>query len=266
MELKPFGGFDKKIEAIFFDAGNTLITPQVSAVECYQGVLEKFGHDVSADDIRAIMPEVDQIYVNCVDEDDTFWASSERCRDVWYKMYEHLTNRLGFHNQAPEIAREYYKTLDMPNIWRTFDDVIPALNQFKVAGLKLAVISNWDIGLDKLLGPLGVLNYVDKLFPSAEIGLCKPYPEIYEYACKQMDVDFEHALMVGDNINADCFGSRSCNMNAALVHHLGGSIGVTGTNRDLIDRCPDGAQVFASGEEEGIVYISSLMQLVPFVC
>ena len=67
------------------------------------------------------------------------------------------------------------------------------------AGIKLAVVSNFDTRLRPLLASLGILHLFDAVVISAEIGVEKPNPTIFEAACQQLDVRPEAAVHVGDD-------------------------------------------------------------------
>lgn len=76
---------------------------------------------------------------------------------------------------------------------------LPTSPVFRVAGIKLAVVSNFDTRLRPLLKSLGILHLFDAVVISAEIGVEKPNPIIFEAACQQLDVCPEATVHVGDD-------------------------------------------------------------------
>ncbi len=67
------------------------------------------------------------------------------------------------------------------------------------AGLKLAVVSNFDTRLRPLLDALELSPLFDTIVVSAEVGAEKPNPLLFETACSQLGIDPEEALHVGDD-------------------------------------------------------------------
>lgn len=77
------------------------------------------------------------------------------------------------------------------------------------AGLRVAVVSNWDIGLEAYLRRLGIDLPV---ITSAEAGAAKPDPAVFELALSRLDVaDPGRAVHVGDS-EADEEGAAAAGM------------------------------------------------------
>ena len=76
------------------------------------------------------------------------------------------------------------------------------------AGLKLAVVSNWDVGLHDHLRDVGLYDLVDAVVTSAEAGAPKPSPAVFERALALLDVAARDVIHVGD-AEADADGARA---------------------------------------------------------
>jgi putative hydrolase of the HAD superfamily len=81
----------------------------------------------------------------------------------------------------------------------------------RAAGLSLAVVSNWDIGLHEHLERLGLDRAVDAIVTSAEVGARKPAPDVFLAALARLDVPAERAVHVGDD-EADEAGAAAAGM------------------------------------------------------
>jgi putative hydrolase of the HAD superfamily len=79
------------------------------------------------------------------------------------------------------------------------------------AGLKLAVVSNWDVGLHDHLRALGLDALFDVVVTSAEAGAPKPSPRIFERALALLDVAAGDAVHVGD-ADADAEGALAAGL------------------------------------------------------
>jgi putative hydrolase of the HAD superfamily len=92
-------------------------------------------------------------------------------------------------------------------------DLVPggrrACDDLSRAGLRLCVVSNWDIGLTEHLQRLGLDLPV---VTSAEVGAAKPDPAVFELALHRLAVaDPVRAVHVGDDA-ADEAGARAAGM------------------------------------------------------
>jgi putative hydrolase of the HAD superfamily len=83
-------------------------------------------------------------------------------------------------------------------------------------GMKVAVVSNWDLRLRGTLHALGVLQWIDAAIVSAEVGVEKPHPGIFHRACERLGVEPSRALHVGDDVGDDLRAAREAGCLALL--------------------------------------------------
>lgn len=209
------------LRAVFFDAGNTLIHPHPSVSQVCREVLAAAGHHRDVTAIDDLMPLVDAYYEDRYREDDTFWRSEEETSEVWVGMYALLCRRLGIEQEAEAIARRVYDEFGDPGRWRAYPDVAPALRRLRERGLRVGVISNWDRRLSAVLSGMGIGGLLDEVLSSAEVGLHKPDPRIFELACERVGVRPGEAAHVGDHRYADVLGANAAGMTAVLVDRRG---------------------------------------------
>ena len=86
-----------------------------------------------------------------------------------------------------------------------------ACRSLSAAGLRLAVVSNWDIGLHDHLARLGLDNLADVVVTSAEAGAPKPASAVFELALARLDVPASRAVHIGDAAT-DEEGARAAGM------------------------------------------------------
>ncbi len=98
-----------------------------------------------------------------------------------------------------------------------FADVGPALRAARRRGLRLVVVSNWDVSLHEVLRRLGVEDLVDGVLTSAEIGVRKPSPEVFERALELAGVPASAAVHVGDSLEEDVLGARAAGVDPILI-------------------------------------------------
>lgn len=75
-----------------------------------------------------------------------------------------------------------------------------ACRRLAASGLRLAVVSNWDIGLHEHLAALGLDRLVDLVITSAEAGVAKPDPGIWELVLARLGIAAAGTVHVGDSV------------------------------------------------------------------
>lgn len=68
-------------------------------------------------------------------------------------------------------------------------------------GIPVAVLTNGTTRLMSDLSALGIQNRFFKIFNSAEIGVCKPNPEIYHHALSELKCQPSDVLFVDDSLS-----------------------------------------------------------------
>jgi putative hydrolase of the HAD superfamily len=207
--------------AVFFDVGNTLLYPYPSVSEVCRQVLAEAGHVRDLHAIDSLMPLVDAYYEDRYREDDTFWTDEGETSGVWVGMYSLLARRLGLEEDAEHLARRVYDEFGRADRWRAYNDVLPAIMRLKERGHLIGVISNWDGRLSTLLDGLGIAEMLDTIVSSAEVGLHKPDPRIFELACERVGVAPHEAVHVGDHHYADVLGASAVGMTPVLIDRQG---------------------------------------------
>jgi putative hydrolase of the HAD superfamily len=208
-------------DAVLFDVGNTLLRPWPSVPAVVREVLAEAGHmhDLSA--IDGLMPLVDDFYEDRYRADDTFWTSEEQTSEVWIGMYSLLCRELGIHESAEALALRVYEVFGEPERWRLYDDVVPCLTRVREAGLRTGIVSNWDARLRGLLSGLGLDDLLDTVVSSADVGLHKPDPRIFEMAARRLGAPPSRCVHIGDHYYSDYVGATACGMKAILMDRHG---------------------------------------------
>ncbi len=205
------------LRAVFFDVGNTLVFPHPSVSEVCRQILAEEGHVHDLGAIDALMPLVDAFYEDRYRSDDTFWTDEAETSQVWIGMYSLLCRELGIEDEAERIALRVYDEFGRADRWRAYDDVIPAFRRLRDRGLRLGLISNWDKRLTGLMEGMGISPLLDTIVSSAEVGLHKPDPRIFELACERLGVRPDECAHVGDHQYADVLGARTVGMFPILI-------------------------------------------------
>ncbi|WP_309385215.1 HAD-IA family hydrolase [Cerasicoccus frondis] len=198
------------IQAITFDAAGTLIEPYPSVGEVYAEELAKLGYPLSADLLndrfrtsfkaqKSSKPEV------VLDRDS--W------RAIVAGTLAGLTPTDTFDAQFDAL----WNAFAQPERWRLLPGVESTLAQLHAHGQRLFVLSNNDSRLRGIIDGLGIGQYFEAIFISAELGAEKPSPRIFELVREAIGVDASELLHVGDSPVEDIQGALDAGWWAALV-------------------------------------------------
>jgi putative hydrolase of the HAD superfamily len=101
--------------------------------------------------------------------------------------------------------------------WQLYPDAVPTLTALAERGVQLAVVSNWDSRLVRILDALAVTPLVHTVAVSAVEGVRKPGPRIFAQTLERLGVSPEEAIMVGDSLVDDVGGARAAGLTGVLI-------------------------------------------------
>lgn len=96
-----------------------------------------------------------------------------------------------------------------------------ALRRLRMAGYRLAVISNSDGRAAAALEAGGLLDQFEFVIDSGEVGVEKPDPRIFQIAIDRMGISPADALYVGDLYEVDVVGARAAGLDVVLLDASG---------------------------------------------
>jgi putative hydrolase of the HAD superfamily len=197
--------------ALLLDALGTLVALEPPAPRLRTELLERFGLEVSeAEAAQAIAGEI-AYYRAHLDDGRDVAALRElrrRCAEVL---------RSGLPGAARLEIDPLVEALLASLHFSAFSDVRPALECARRDGLRLVVVSNWDVSLVGVLRDLGLEPLLDAIVTSAGAGARKPSPAIFEQALRLADVPASHAIHVGDGLEEDVAGARAAGIEPILI-------------------------------------------------
>ena len=107
--------------------------------------------------------------------------------------------------------------------FRPYPEVPEALANLRRRGLRLVVVSNWDVSLHDQLAGDGLGGLVDGIVSSAELGAAKPAPDAFTRALTLAGAPPEETAHVGDQVEEDVEGARAAGIAPVLVVRAGDS-------------------------------------------
>ena len=201
------------LRAVLLDALGTLVELQPPAPRL-QRQLHDFGFDVSEDQAAAgFMAEIAYYLDHHLDGSDP--ERLERLRD---RCADEMRRALGIEELDHARAR---RAMLGALEFTPYPDVEPALRELRERGLTVVVASNWDCSLPEWLRPAGILELVDGVVTSAEVGAAKPSPRVVERALGIAGVEPGEALHVGDKVDNDIEGAAAAGIRGVLLQREG---------------------------------------------
>ena len=125
--------------------------------------------------------------------------------------------------QDPMLAEELGEKYDIECHARhhRFADVLDCLDELSNS-YTLALITNGASCLQReKLATAGLDEYFDVVVVSAEFGVAKPDPSIFEHALSLLGSDCEHAVMIGDSLTRDVDGAIAAGLHGVWVNRSG---------------------------------------------
>ncbi len=226
-----------RFDAVFFDAGETLVHPHPTFPDLFARILRREGFDIDAETIRERIHVVSDRFSQAARDNELWTTSPEKSRRFWHDVYGIFFQHLGIADGNGLIDTVYREFTDLAN-YALFDDVIPALDRLHAAGLGLGVVSNFEEWLERLLERLGVRPYFDVRVISGVEGLEKPDPRIFRLAMERAGVEPERSVYVGDNPEFDVEPALEVGMFPVLIDRRDRFPQATGARIRTLDELP----------------------------
>ena len=176
--------------------------------------LRRHGIAATGDALRAVEPPAKR----AIDDARRIATSDDAQRGGAY--FDLVLDAAGVPRGAARDAAlaEIYAYHQSENIWETVpDDVRPALAALRDIGVTLAVASNANGVLHRLLDRVGLTPYFDVICDSCVEGVEKPDPRFFEIVMARAGGRRESTLHVGDLYHVDVAGARNTGIGAMLL-------------------------------------------------
>lgn len=205
-------------KTLFWDFDGTLTySPHLWSITMYDALKKQMPeYEGTVDDIRAVASgKVCSWDTRQKDYSEIlgmkWWDFTER------RFYEKYLELGICEKTARKAAASVHQEIIDPRRYGLYDDTLWALEESRRRGYKNYIISNNYPEMDEVMEKLGILQYFDDLIVSANVGIDKPDPGIFQIALERAG-NPEECWMIGDNPRADMQGARSVGMHTILVH------------------------------------------------
>ncbi|MGF1578877.1 MAG: HAD-IA family hydrolase [Gemmataceae bacterium] len=205
------------VRAICFDAVGTLIYPSPNAVKVYAEAGRAFGSRCTLSEIKARFSEAFQVQEDA-DKSNDWTTSPEREVQRWRQIVADVFDDL---SPSEDCFQQLWQHFAEPNAWALFDDVPSTLSSLIEGGYIVAIASNFDARLRKVVAGHPALNGIEHLFISAEMGRRKPSSHFFQYVRRHLGLDSANILFIGDDLANDFEGATADGMPTVLISRDG---------------------------------------------
>lgn len=209
------------LKALFFDAAGTLIEPAEPVADVYARTAAAFGQPVEP---AAVKRWFGAAFGGIGDPDYDAFPDGDAAERAWWG---HVVNVVfcrilgaplpdGFFRPCFDALFSHYAE---PSAWRVFPEVKEVLATARAAGLKLAVVSNFDRRLHGILAGHGL--QFDAVVTSADARSRKPDAGIFHAALAALSASPREVLHAGDSLVADGKGAAAAGIQAVVIRRPG---------------------------------------------
>lgn len=221
------------IEAVFLDLFDTLVEVDQSRLPTmsFRGARVRSTAPIVFEEVRELVPglDFDRFFLEYSHITEQFWEEKNR-GDIeltapvrMQRVLRHFRAVPEEHveSQAERLARIHMESF--MNTVRPIDGAIDVLENLAGRDLPLALVSNFDYApaVHDLLDRLQLGGYFRSRIISAEVGLRKPNPGIFDSALRALDVTADVTLHIGDDPRADAWGAGRLGMRTVWIDRKG---------------------------------------------
>jgi putative hydrolase of the HAD superfamily len=226
------------VRAVVFDAVGTLIHPHPPAAVVYAEVGRRHGNHIDIDGIRRRFAAAFE-GEEAIDRRTGWRTSEERERRRWRNIVSAVLSDVA---DPQACFVELYFHFARANSWKCDPDAAAVLAHLAGAGFPLAIASNYDSRLRKVVAERPELAPISQLVISSEVGWRKPACEFFDAVCYRLKCTPDELLYVGDDLANDFEGACSAGLHAILldpVHQIGDDTSRIARLTDLIQEKPN---------------------------
>ena len=199
------------LEAVFFDAFGTLLNADGLHLRATEEILAFMG--LKGLDAREVHDAWDR-------HADSMWGGGSfmPMRELFKEALRRTLSELGFEPGPDDLSKAISILVRVfEEGTRPYDGALELLSFCRRLGLKTGLISDADSELLRtILARYGLLDLLDAVVISDEVGFLKPDEDIFHVALSAVGCRPEEALMIGDSLR-DLAGARKVGMAVALV-------------------------------------------------
>lgn len=216
---------NNQIKAIFFDVGGTLLYPSpIEIGQVIKYVMNKtFSISIVLESVYNISASIDKYYKK-IENGSSWWTIMATGIIEWLENVDVDMRGLCYSkNQAflQYFEQKLKEKHSERNLWHYYlNNTHDVLEYLKGKGYYLAVISNSDGQVRRLLTEAQLDRYFNFIIDSHFVGVEKPNKRIFELGIKASKFKPHEIIYIGDIYSIDVMGAQGSGMQTILLDHL----------------------------------------------
>jgi putative hydrolase of the HAD superfamily len=211
---------EKLPQTIFLDAVGTVFGVKGGVGYVYSEFAQKFGVNCEAKAVDRAFYQEFKAADPCVfaDVDPIDIPTQEYL--WWQEINRRTFTKLGKITDFADFTdffSELYEYFATAAAWEVYPDSIPALERWQQQGVTLAMLSNFDTRLYRVLDALALRQYFSSITISTEVGAAKPAAQIFQQALQTQQITPQQAWHIGDSELEDYQGATAVGITAWLL-------------------------------------------------
>lgn len=203
-----------RFDAVFFDAGFTLVRPVRGVEDVYFEKAAALGARLDETQFRRRMREVwPKLNADYRSRRPDLRSSEELERQAWreftFELAKPFESLARVHERWLAALIEHF---DRPEAWGPVDAAVEVVEELARRGFAVGVVTNWHAAVHGILERHGISRRCRVVLTSAEAGRKKPHPEIFHRAADAVGAPPERSVHVGDSWDEDVLGARAAGM------------------------------------------------------
>jgi HAD superfamily hydrolase (TIGR01549 family) len=130
------------------------------------------------------------------------------CNDFAIRNNQYVVERLvGMWNKNELLGKPFF-------------EVVEVLKFLKSKGYKIALISNTNPTIKRVIEKYSLQQFFDAEIYSYKEGILKTNPKLFQIAVERLGLTAEEVLVIGDSIQTDIIGARNAGLTAVLIDRM----------------------------------------------
>ncbi len=202
-----------RVQMVTFDVGGTLLEPYPGVGHVYAEILLQSGVLLSPFIIDKRFQEIfKKLRANPARRE----ISEQTAQAFWREIVRHCIQPECPAAQVQDVFQELWFEFSQARRWRALPGAGELLAALAGSRRKVAVLSNWDARLRKVLEELDWERKLDGIFISSELGAEKPDARVFRAVEEALQLPASACLHVGDSYAQDYDAARAAGWQAAL--------------------------------------------------
>lgn len=206
-----------RIQAVFFDADDTLFEVRGSIGEHYAKQLDKYGYSITAEEIDRVIPQAWRRMSSSYDNrEEGYVTDHSRDTRVWNEFLQNVMHDIGISNPSDGLFSDIYEEFSKARSRQLLPHVEQVLETLS-SSITLGILTNNDKRIHQLIPDLGIAHHFQYVFCASDIGYKKPSRRVFSRIAEHVQLEPHQILYIGDCPKNDIHGALSAEWNALWI-------------------------------------------------